>query len=62
MKNLEMQKRVFDESESDLALLGVYDYNTMKSKSRIKNTIIFCFFLVIAGIVGFGYFCPDQVG
>lgn len=62
MKNLEMQKRVFDESDSDLALLaGVYDYNTMKSKSRIRNVICICLFLVIAGIVGFGYYCPDQV-
>uniref|UniRef100_A0A1B0G735 Heparan-sulfate 6-O-sulfotransferase n=1 Tax=Glossina morsitans morsitans TaxID=37546 RepID=A0A1B0G735_GLOMM len=33
----------------------------MEPRFKIRTIIIFCLFLAMAGIIGFGYFCQDQV-
>ncbi|KXJ82405.1 hypothetical protein RP20_CCG013927 [Aedes albopictus] len=33
----------------------------MEPRRRLRPIVIICLFLTIAGIIGFGYFCPDQV-
>lgn len=51
--------------DSDFALLlpgGVYEIKKMEARSRLRSIICICMMLAVAGIIGFGYFCPDQVG
>lgn len=42
---------------------GVYEIKRMETRgrSRLRSVILFCLLLAVAGIVGFGYFCNDQV-
>lgn len=50
--------------DSDFALLlpnGIYEIKQMEPRSKLKSVVYFCIFLAISGIIGFGYFCPDQV-
>lgn len=57
--------------ESDLTLLlpiscnqnsVVYEIRKMEPRgSRIRSVTLFCLFLAIAGIIGFGYFCDSKV-
>lgn len=61
---VDMQKSVSVQVDSDFALLlpsGIYEIKKMEPRSKIRTIIIFCLFLAIAGIIGFGYFCNDQV-
>ncbi|CAD6991248.1 unnamed protein product [Ceratitis capitata] len=60
---VDMQKNVSVQVDSDFALLlpsGVYEIKKMEPRSKIRTIILFCLFLAIAGIIGFGYFCQDQ--
>lgn len=60
----DMRKNVSVQVDSDIALLlpsGVYEIKKMEPRSKIRTIILFCLFLAIAGIIGFGYFCQDQV-
>lgn len=60
----DMHKNVSVQVDSDFALLlpsGVYEIKKMEPRSKIRTIIVFCLFLAIAGIIGFGYFCQDQV-
>lgn len=64
MPPVDMQKNVSVQVDSDFALLlpsGVYEIKKMEPRSKIRTIILFCLFLAIAGIIGFGYFCQDQV-
>ncbi|KAM7359644.1 heparan sulfate 6-O-sulfotransferase isoform 3-T3 [Cochliomyia hominivorax] len=59
----DMRKNVSVQVDSDFALLlpsGVYEIKKMEPRSKIRTIIVFCLFLAIAGIIGFGYFCQDQ--
>lgn len=69
-----MQNSVEVQVDSDFALLlpgGVYEIKKMTTllgetrtgsgASRLRSIVFVCLFLALAGIVGFGYFCPDQV-
>ncbi|XP_034132034.1 heparan-sulfate 6-O-sulfotransferase 2 isoform X2 [Drosophila guanche] len=59
----DMHKNVSVQVDSDFALLlpsGVYEIKKMEPRSKIRKIIVFCLFLAIAGIIGFGYFCQDQ--
>lgn len=59
-----MRKSVEVQVDSDFALLlpgGVYEITKMESRSRLRSIIAICMLLAVAGIIGFGYFCPDQV-
>jgi heparan sulfate 6-O-sulfotransferase HS6ST1 len=56
--------------DSDLTLFlveksGIYEIKKMDSSSskrrKIRSIIFMCLVLAVAGIVGFGYFCTDQV-
>lgn len=50
--------------DSDFALLlpnGIYEIKQMEPRSKLKSVVYFCIFLAVSGIIGFGYFCPDQV-
>lgn len=50
--------------DSDFALLlpnGIYEIKQMEPRSRLRSVIVICIFLAVSGIIGFGYFCPDQV-
>lgn len=61
---MDMHKNVSVQVDSDFALLlpsGVYEIKKMEPRSKIRTIIVFCLFLAIAGIIGFGYFCQDQV-
>lgn len=61
---LDMRKSVEVQVDSDFALLlpgGVYEIKKMEPRSRIRSIIFVCMILAVAGIIGFGYFCPDQV-
>lgn len=61
---LDMRKSVEVQVDSDFALLlpgGVYEIKKMEPRSRIRSIILVCMILAVAGIIGFGYFCPDQV-
>lgn len=63
--SLDMKKSVSVKVDSDLTLLlssGVYEIKKMEPRRRLRPIVIICLFLTIAGIIGFGYFCPDQVG
>lgn len=60
----DMHKKVSVQVDSYLALYlpeGVYEIKKMEPRSKIRTIIVFCLFLAIAGIIGFGYFCQDQV-
>uniref|UniRef100_A0A1Q3G3U9 Heparan-sulfate 6-O-sulfotransferase n=2 Tax=Culex tarsalis TaxID=7177 RepID=A0A1Q3G3U9_CULTA len=62
--SLDMKKSVSVKVDSDLTLLlssGVYEIKKMEPRRRLRPIVIICLFLTIAGIIGFGYFCPDQV-
>lgn len=60
-----MQKSVSVQVDSVFGLNlteGVYEIKRMETRSsRLRSVILICLFLAIAGIVGFGYFCNDQV-
>lgn len=59
-----MRKSVEVQVDSDFALLlpgGVYEIKKMEARSRLRSIIAICLILAVAGIIGFGYFCPDQV-
>lgn len=61
---LDMQKSVEVQVDSDFALLlpgGIYEIKKMEPRPKIRTIIVFCVILAISGIIGFGYFCPDQV-
>ncbi|KFB41381.1 hypothetical protein ZHAS_00009000 [Anopheles sinensis] len=63
--SLDMKKSISVKVDSDLTLLlssGVYEIKKMEPRRRLRPIVIVCLFLTIAGIVGFGYFCPDQLG
>lgn len=63
--SLDMKKSISVKVDSDLTLLlssGVYEIKKMEPRRRLRPIAIVCLFLTIAGIIGFGYFCPDQVG
>lgn len=61
----DMRKNVSVQVDTEIALLlpsdGVYEIKKMEPRSKIRTIIVFCLFLAIAGIIGFGYFCQDQV-
>uniref|UniRef100_A0A1I8NIY5 Uncharacterized protein n=1 Tax=Musca domestica TaxID=7370 RepID=A0A1I8NIY5_MUSDO len=60
----DMHKNVSVQVDSDFALLlprGVYEIQKMEPRSKIRTITAICLFLAIAGIIGFGYFCQDQV-
>ena len=64
MVSMDMQKSVSVQVDSDFALLlpsGVYEIKKMEPRSRLRSIIFICMILALAGIFGFGYFCPDQV-
>lgn len=59
-----MRKSVEVQVDSDFALLlpgGVYEIKNMEPRSRLRSVALVCMILAVAGIIGFGYFCPDQV-
>lgn len=61
---LDMRKSVEVQVDSDFALLlpsGIYEIKKMEPRRRLRSTVLICLILAIAGIIGFGYFCPDQV-
>ncbi|XP_013106742.1 heparan-sulfate 6-O-sulfotransferase 2 [Stomoxys calcitrans] len=60
----DMHKNVSVQVDGDFALLlprGVYEIQKMEPRSKIRTITAICLFLAIAGIIGFGYFCQDQV-
>uniref|UniRef100_A0A182Y5A1 Heparan-sulfate 6-O-sulfotransferase n=1 Tax=Anopheles stephensi TaxID=30069 RepID=A0A182Y5A1_ANOST len=63
--SLDMKKSISVKVDSDLTLLlssGVYEIKKMEPRWRLRRPIILiCLALTIAGIIGFGYYCPDQV-
>lgn len=63
-KRFDMRKSVKVQVDSGFALLlpsGVYEIKKMQPRCRLKYIVLICGTLAIAGIIGFGYFCPDQV-
>lgn len=61
---LDMRKSVEVQVDSDFALLlpgGVYEIIKMEPRLRIRPIVFTCLLLAVAGIIGFGYFCPDRV-
>lgn len=59
-----MRKSVEVQVDSDFALLlpsGAYEIKKMEPRRRLRSIVFICLMLAIAGIIGFGYFCPDQV-
>lgn len=61
---LDMRKSVEVQVDSDFALLlpsGAYEIKKMEPRRRLRSIVFICLMLAIAGIIGFGYFCPDQV-
>uniref|UniRef100_A0A1A9UVK0 Heparan-sulfate 6-O-sulfotransferase n=1 Tax=Glossina austeni TaxID=7395 RepID=A0A1A9UVK0_GLOAU len=60
----DMPKHVSVQVHGDFSLLlpsGLYEIKKMEPRFKIRTIIIFCLFLAMAGIIGFGYFCQDQV-
>lgn len=60
----DMRKSVKVQVDSGFALLlpsGVYEIKKMQPRRRLKYIVLICVTLAVAGIIGFGYFCPDQV-
>lgn len=64
-RRLDMRKSVEVQVNSDFSLLlpsGIYEIKKMEPRRRLRSyVVLICLFLAIAGIIGFGYFCPDQV-
>lgn len=61
---LDMRKSVEVQVDSDFALLlpsGAYEIKKMEPRRRLRSIVFICLTLAVAGIIGFGYFCPDQV-
>lgn len=61
---LDVRKSVEVQVDSDFALLlpsGVYEIKKMEPRPKLRSIIAICLVLAVAGIIGFGYFCPDQV-
>lgn len=61
---LDMRKSVEVQVDSDFALLlpsGTYEIKKMEPRRRLRSIVFICLMLAVAGIIGFGYFCPDQV-
>lgn len=61
---LDMRKSVEVQVDSDFALLlpsGAYEIKKMEPRRRLRSIVFICLMLAVAGIIGFGYFCPDQV-
>lgn len=61
---LDMRKSVEVQVDSDFALLlpsGAYEIKKMEPRRRLRSVVFICLMLAVAGIIGFGYFCPDQV-
>lgn len=59
-----MRKSVEVQVDSDFALLlpsGAYEIKKMEPRHRLRSIVFICLMLAVAGIIGFGYFCPDQV-
>lgn len=64
LSRLDMRKSVEVQVDSDFALLlpsGAYEIKKMEPRRRLRSIIFVCLTLAVAGIIGFGYFCPDQV-
>lgn len=63
LKDMHKNASILVDSELDALLSSNIndDLNKMESRSKIRTIIVFCLFLAIAGIIGFGYFCQDQV-
>ncbi|XP_031624711.1 heparan-sulfate 6-O-sulfotransferase 2 [Contarinia nasturtii] len=60
----DMRKSVEVQVGSDFALLlpsGAYEIKKMQPRRRLRSIVFVCLTLAVAGIIGFGYFCPDQV-
>lgn len=60
----DMRKSVEVQVDSDFALLlpsGAYEIKKMEPRRRLRSIVFICLVLAVAGIIGFGYFCPDQV-
>lgn len=61
---LDMRKSVEVQVGGDFAVYlpsGVYEIKKMEPRKRLRSIAFICLILAIAGIIGFGYFCPDQV-
>lgn len=61
---LDMRKSVEVQVDNDFALFlpgGVYEIKKMEPRRRLRTIALVCMILAVAGIIGFGYFCPDQV-
>lgn len=61
---LDMRKSVEVQVGGDFAVYlpsGVYEIKKMEPRRRLRSIALICLILAIAGIIGFGYFCPDQV-
>lgn len=62
-----MQKSVSVQVDSVFGLHlteGVYEIKRMEPRtrsSRLRSVILICLILAVSGIIGFGYFCNDQV-
>lgn len=60
-----MQKSVSVQVDSVFGLHlteGVYEIKRMETRSsRLRTVILICLILAVSGIIGFGYFCNDQV-
>lgn len=64
LSDLDVQNSVEVQVDSELALFlpsGIYEIRKMEKRPKFRRIAFICLFLAIAGIVGFGYFCPDQV-
>lgn len=61
----DMRKSVEVQVGGDFAVYlpsGVYEIKKMEPRKRLRSIAFVCLLLAVAGIIGFGYFCPDQVG
>lgn len=59
-----MRKSVEVQVDSDFTLLlpsGIYEIKKMEPRRRLRSIVLICVILAVSGIIGFGYFCPDQV-
>lgn len=63
-QQLDMRKSVEVQVDGDFAVYlpsGVYEIKKMEPRKRLRSIAFICLVLAVAGIIGFGYFCPDQV-
>lgn len=63
-QQLDMRKSVEVQVDGDFAVYlpsGVYEIKKMEPRKRLRSIAFICLLLAVAGIIGFGYFCPDQV-